>query len=184
MIIKSVQPNLWTQTATRAAEEAKRLRPIAQGLFYVALLLIASEYFIQPAWAALAKAPESDFFGAINQLLIYWINAAAAVSLAWALWEAQRYLGKLEETGGVWSVLTMQFIGRIGECLLLSAVWATLLTPSINRWVSYGGGFSWRLESSSVVLFGLGLLMAVIARVFGQVLETAAELKTDNNGII
>lgn len=96
MIIKPDQAALWTQTATKDAAEAKRLRPIAQGLFYIALLLIASEYFIQPAWDALARAPESDFFGAINQLLIYWINAATAVSLAWALWEAQRYLGRLE----------------------------------------------------------------------------------------
>lgn len=152
-------------------------------MFYIALLLIASEYFIQPAWDALARAPESDFFGVINQLLIYWINAAA-VSLAWALWEAQRYLGRLE-AGAVWSVSTIQFIGRIGECLLMSALWATLLTPSINGWVSSsGGGFDWRLESTSVVLFGLGLPMAVIARVFGQVLETAAALKTDNDGIV
>ena len=60
----------------------------------------------------------------------------------------------------------------------MSAIWATLLTPSINGWVSSsGGGFEWRLESTSVVLFGLGLLMAVIARVFGQVLETAAALQ-------
>ena len=84
MIIKPSQPDLWTQTSTRAAEEAKWLRPIAHVLFSLAMLLIASEYFKQPMWAELAKAPKLDFLGAINQLLMSWINAAAAVSLAWA----------------------------------------------------------------------------------------------------
>jgi Protein of unknown function (DUF2975) len=183
MITKSDQADLWTQTETRAAEEAKKLRPIAQVLFVGALSLITSEYFVQPSWDQLRQAPVPSFLEAINQILKLWINAGAAISLAWALWEAQLYLKRLEQ-GKIWAISTIKFLERIGECLIVSAVWTTLIAPTLQFWAAMRGGFDWQLDAQSLILFGLGLLLAVIARVFGSVLQTANELKTENDGIV
>ncbi len=184
MIIKPNRTDPWTETATRAAAEAKYLRPIAQALLILAILMIVSQYFAQPAWEEIRRAPTPSFLDALNQWLLKIINAGSAVALTWALWETQGYLKKLKQ-GAIWSVSTMQFFGRIGECLIASAVWATLISPTITGWATeFRGGFQWHLESQSLVLLGLGLLMSLLARVIGTAFQTANDLKADHDGII
>jgi hypothetical protein len=175
----------WTETATRAADEAEKLRPIAYGLFIVASIMIASEYLFLPIWAQVQQTPTPSFLDAIRSVLKQSINAGAAISLTWALWEAQCYLKRLEQ-GQVWAISTIKFLERIGECLILAAIWTTLVAPNLHLWTATpgGGGFDWQLESQSLILFGFGLLLDMIARVMGSVLQTANDLKTDNDGIV
>jgi Protein of unknown function (DUF2975) len=173
----------WTLTATWAAEKAKILRPISEVLLVVALGLITSEYFVQPTWAELKNAPRLTWWQGLSEWLLHLVEAGAAIALVWALWETKSYLHRLEK-GAVWSVSTITFLERIGECLIASAVWKTLIAPTIDFWMSGHGGFKWHLESSSLVLFGLGLLMALIAQVFARTLNTANQLKTENEEIV
>ena len=173
----------WTQTETRAAKEAEKLRPIAYGLFVIGSILIATEHLFYPIWAQLQQTPLPSFSQAIHNILKKSINAGAAISLTWALWEAQQYLGRLEQ-GKVWAISTIKFLEGIAECLIVAAVWTTLIAPTLQVWVARRGGFDWQLESQSLILFGFGLLLDVIARVIGSVLQTANELKTDNDGIV
>jgi Protein of unknown function (DUF2975) len=165
----------WTLTATWAAEKAKTLRPISEVLLVVALLLISFEYFVQPIWAQLNNAPQPSWWQVLNQCLRQLAGAGAAIALVWALWETRSYLHRLEK-GAVWSVSTITFLERIGECLIVSAIW--------EIWIDGRGGFKLQLESSSMVLFGLGLLMTLIAQVFARTLKTANQLKTENEEIV
>jgi hypothetical protein len=59
-----------------------------------------------------------------------------------------------------------------------------VIAPTLHVWVGKNGGFDWQLQSQSLILFGFGLLLDMIARVMGSVLQTANELKTDNDGIV
>jgi Protein of unknown function (DUF2975) len=183
MITKSDQADLWKQTETRAATEAQKLRPIAYGLFIIASVTIASEYLFLPIWAQVQQTPTPSFLDAIRSILKQSINAGVTISLTWALWEAQLYLKRLEQ-GQVWTISTIKFLERIGECLIVSAVWSVVIAPTLHVWVITHGGFDWQLESQSLILFGFGLLLDMIARVMGSVLQTANELKTDNDGIV
>jgi Protein of unknown function (DUF2975) len=183
MITKPDATDSWTKTETRAAKEAEKLHPIAYGLFIIASITIATEYLFQPIWAQSQQTPIPSFFDALRNILKQSINAGAAISLTWALWEAQQYLKRLKQ-GQVWAISTIKFLERIGECLIVSAVWSIAIAPTLHVWVIRHGGFDWQLESQSLILFGFGLLLDMIARVMGSVLQTAFELKTDNDGIV
>jgi Protein of unknown function (DUF2975) len=181
MITKSDHTDPWTQTETRAAKEAEKLRPIAYGLFIIASITIAINYLFQ-LWALSQQTPVLSFFNALRNILRPLINAGGAISLTWALWEAQLYLKRLEQ-GKVWAISTIKFLERIGECLIVAAVWSGVIAPTLHVWAVKHDGFDWQLESS-LILFVFGLLLDMIARVIGSVIQTANDLKTDNDGIV
>jgi len=177
------QRDLWRDQVVRAAAEASRLEPLALGLFVVAILLIVGDYATSPF--EVLRDTDGDLGAALQQgLLRDLLEAIPSAILAWALWETRTYLAKLAQ-GGVWGPATALLLGRIGDCLLWAAGAAMLVVPSLQMWTEGEfHGFDWRFEPIYLVLFGLGLLLSLIARVVRNVVEVAAALKAENDEIV
>ncbi|MBI1186797.1 MAG: hypothetical protein GC206_05605 [Alphaproteobacteria bacterium] len=170
----------WQEAVVRAAAEASRLQPLAQGLFAAAALLIIGQYIVSP----LSDAFSSGDGWMLREALANLVDAAPAVVLAWALWETHGYLGRLAK-GHVWGAATTSFLGRVGDCLLWAAILSALVAPTLRSWILDGfHGFDWRLEAPDLVLAGLGLLLSLIGRVVRNVVEVAATLKAENDQIV
>lgn len=173
----------WTQTITQAVQEAQWLRPVALTLFCFSLLLVSGEHFTQPNGYELRTGQFSTGWQSIHEYLMRMLKALPAFALAWVLWDTQAYLKKLEQ-GHIWSATSLNYFRRIGESLLAYALLSSLMVPTIQAWTEQRGPFKWHLESSTLILFGLGLFLMTMARLFSQALATASTLKTDSESII
>lgn len=179
----------WDATTVQAAQLAKQLRPFALYLFFLALALLVFDIILEPVpqnpWEGREPAwlYSNPWLNGLNHYLVLILKAGAALSLLWGLWVAQRYLGRLEK-GGVWSVSTLRLVREIGECMIASAAFSILITPTVTAWVTNYGGFDLRLEETALSLLGLGLMLMVLARVFTQVLESAQQIKAENESFV
>lgn len=178
--------DIWTATAQRAAAEARWLRPLALTLFAIGVVMTAKEV------AVIEHACVDETIGAARRFSLACagrevgaklVHAGPAIALLWALWEAQAYLKRME-SGEVWAPSTMAMFGRIGECLLAAAVLLAVVTPTLTLWIAGDGGLRWNLDPLTLTLGGLGIILIAIARVLGDVLETAAAAKADSDAII
>lgn len=176
----------WTATAEKAAEKARTLRPIAITLFAIGMAMIAND--VVPAsrecFGVLVDGQKQFSVRCVLQEVgPRLILAGPAIALVWALWEAQSYLKRVED-GAVWAPATMKLFGRIGECLIAAAVWSSLFAPTLTAWVNERGPLAWQLDAPVVTLAGLGIVLIAIARVLGDVLAAAGQVKSDNDGIV
>lgn len=178
--------DLWTATAQRAASEAKWLRPVVITLFVIGLIMIVKGVVVTgDACGAEVLAGEQRFSieCALREVGAKLVYAGPAIALLWALWETQVYLKRLE-AGEVWAPATMKLFERIGEALIIAAVWAAIITPTLALWIQHEGGVQLDLEPQTVTLAGLGVALTAIARVLGEVLTAAAAAKADSDAIL
>lgn len=178
--------DVWTTTARRAAAEAKWLRPVILTLFAVGLVMIVKGLVVSgESCGAEVLAGEKSFSWhcALRELGAKLVDAGPAIALLWALWETQTYLKRLED-GEVWAPATMKLFERIGESLIIAAVWAALIAPTLALWIRRESGFGLDLEPQTVTLAGLGVALTAIARVLGEVLSAAAAVKADSDAIV
>ena len=160
---------------------------MAIGLFAVSLLMIAHEAAAVQTKCALSMIEEHGRFSlacGVSEWGRKLLVVAPALSLTWALFEVQAYLKRIED-GAVWAPSTMKLLGRIGECLITTAVLSSVVLPTVSLWINDGhGGFDWHLEAETLALGGLGIALEVIARVLGDVLQAAATIKADHDEIV
>ena len=178
--------DVWTTTARRAAAEAKWLRPVIITLFVIGLMMILKGLVVTGdscGEEVLAGEKGFSWHCALREIGAKLIAAGPAIALLWALWETQAYLKRLEN-GEVWAPATMKLFERIGESLIVAAVWAALITPTLAIWVRHESGFELDLEPQTVTLAGLGVALTAIARVLGEVLAAAAAVKADSDAIV
>lgn len=177
----------WTATAEKAAERARTLRPIAITLFAIGMAMIANDVVPVSRECFDVLIDGQRQFSALcvlQEVGPRLILAGPAIALVWALWEAQSYLKRVED-GAVWAPATMKLFGRIGECLIAAAVWSALFAPTLTAWVNERGGpLAWQLDAPIVTLAGLGIILIAIARVLGDVLTVAGQVKSDNDEIV
>lgn len=170
----------WSDAIVRAAAEASRLQPLATFLFAGALLLILGQHVAEP----LTEFAHGDPFEAGREFGASLVEAVPSLILTWALWETRNYLGRLSR-GELWGPSTAQLLARVGDSLLWAALAAVLLVPNLREWVSDGfHGFDFNLEAIYLTLAGVGLLLALISRVVGNVVQVASALKAENDEII
>jgi hypothetical protein len=177
----------WGETARRAAVEAKWLRTLAITLFIVALIMILVDLAAARPIRDLFTGQNAEGFSlgaAVRSIGPQLIRLGPAIALAWALWEAQAYLKRVE-AGEVWAASTMKLIERVGECLIVATVLAVFVSPTLDHWVTdTKGGVGLHLESTDIVLGGLGIILVSIAKVLGDMLKTAGDLKADSDAIV
>ncbi len=172
----------WEDAVIRAAAEASRLQPLATGLFVIALLSVLGSGIAEP----LIEAARGERYGegeAFSEVARNVLNAAPAIALIWALWDARAYLGRLSR-GEVWGPATMQMLGNVGNALLWAGILALAVVPTLENWVNGSFGFDLRIEPTNIALVGLGLLLSLIGRVVRNVVEVAASLKQENDQIV
>lgn len=175
----------WDETAARAAEQARSLRPLALVLFAAGMAMIAAEVAVVGYDCVVpADGPRGvSTLCVIRSIGSRLVLAGPAIALVWALWEAQAYLKRLED-GAVWAPQTMRLFERIGECLTAAAAWSAVIAPTLSAWIDERATFDWHLDASIVTLAGLGTVLIAISRVLGDVLETAGRLKSDADEIV
>jgi len=172
---------LWEDAVIRAAAEASRLQPLAWGLATAGFLLIVGQNIAAPA-VELATG-ETTLADGIDYVAQNIVEAGPAFALVWALWETSAYLGRLAR-GEVWAPATMMLLGRVGEAMIAAALLAIFIGPTVLTWTHGDAGFDWRPEPLYIALAGLGLVLALIARVVRNVVEVAANLKAENDQIV
>ena len=178
--------DMWTATAQRAAAEAKWLRPVIIALFVIGLIMILENVVIKGDVCSseiLAGGKRFSIDCAWRELGGKLVYAGPAIALLWALWETQIYLKRLE-AGEVWAPATMKLFEKIGEALIIAAVWAALVTPTLALWIEHDSGMKLDLEPQTITLAGLGIALTAIARVLGEVLTAAAAAKADSDAIL
>jgi hypothetical protein len=174
----------WRLTSSQAAEQAKRYRPIALWVFVVAAANLALEYVSELSWVTLETTTRSAWLEVINVLLIRLLEVSPAIALMWALWDSIRYLGQLEQ-GAIWSAPTLRFLHEVGQSLIWSAALSIVIAPTLMLWITTrGGGVDFRLEGFLLALLGVGFLLRLLAQVFSQVLESAQQIKAENESFI
>lgn len=173
----------WQLTSARAAEQAKQYRPVALWVFGVAALNLAVEYISGLSWATLETTTRPAWLEVVHLLLVRLLEVSPAIALMWALWDSIRYLGQLEQ-GAVWSAPTLRFLREVGESLIWSAALSILIAPTLKLWITAHGGFDLRLEGFLLALLGVGLLLRLLAGVFSEVLESAQQIKAENESFI
>lgn len=184
MITKTDSPAAsWHSTQQLAAQQAHKLRPVAQVLLGLSILMLIYKYFPGPVWAELRSAPTPNVWEAVQQYLLTVIPAGTAISLVMALSATERYLAALEKQA-VWSTSTLNLIREVGDCLMASALFSILIVPTVELWTSNRWGFDWHLDVFSLALLSLGLLLDLMARVFNGVLRSAEHLKADHDAIV
>jgi hypothetical protein len=184
VIIKSNDPSdAWQLTSTRAAEQAKYYRPVALWVFGVAALNLTVDYISGLSWTTLATTTRPAWLEVVNLLLVRLLEVSPAIALMWALWDSIRYLGRLEQ-GAVWSAPTLRFLREVSESLIWSAALSILIAPTLKLWINARGGIDFRLEGFLLALLGVGLLLSLLARVFTQVLESAQQMKAENESFV
>lgn len=176
----------WASTRQNAAEQARRLRPLALAMTGLVVAAIVVEDFLRPilALVALWRVPDPpSLWVFLQRLSLIWLAATPTLALASALWAGQRYLQQLTQ-GEVWSVLTAQLLRRVGSGLALSAALSAVLVPTGLRWIQAQGGIDWQLDTASLVLAALGGLLLLVSNVLRDVLHTASALKTDSESFV
>ena len=172
----------WEDAVIRAAAEASRLQPLATGLFVIALLSVLGSGIAEPLIDQ-ARGEGYDRAEAFQEVARNLLNAAPAIALLWALWDARTYLGRLSR-GEVWGPATMQMLGNVGNALLWAGILALAVVPTLENWIGGSVGFDLRIEPTNIALVGLGLLLSLIGRVVRNVVEVAASLKQENDQIV
>lgn len=175
-----MRASAWTEAVVRAAAEASRLQPLASFLFWGALLLIVGQHVAEP----MAYVFDGDSGEAARELGVNLVEAVPALVLSFALWETRGYLGRLAK-GELWGPSTARLLGRVGDCLLWAALTSMLVVPNLENWLHGGfGGFDANFEAVDLCLAGMGLLLSLISRVVGNVVQVAASLKAENDQIV
>jgi hypothetical protein len=175
-----VRASAWSDAVVRAAAEASRLQPLATFLFWGALLLIVGQHVAEP----LTYVFDAGGGEGLNEFGAHLVEALPALVLSFALWETRGYLGRLAK-GELWGPSTARLLGRVGDCLLWAAISAVLVVPNLDNWLRGGfGGFNANFEAVDLCLAGVGLLLSLISRVVGNVVQVAASLKAENDQII
>lgn len=175
-----VRASAWSDAVVRAAAEASRLQPLATFLFWGALLLIIGQHVAEP----ITYAFEGEVGEGTREFLAHLAEALPALVLSFALWETRGYLGRLAK-GELWGPSTARLLGRGGDCLLWAAIFAVLVVPNLENWLRGGfGGFDANFEAVDLCLAGMGLLLSLISRVVGNVVQVAASLKAENDQIV
>lgn len=175
-----VRASAWSDAVVRAAAEASRLQPLATFLFWGALLLIIGQHVAEP----ITYAFEGEVGEGMQEFLAHLVEALPALVLSFALWETRGYLGRLAK-GELWGPSTARLLGRVGDCLLWAAIFAVLVVPNLEDWLRGGfGGFNANFEAVDLCLAGMGLLLSLISRVVGNVVQVAASLKAENDQIV
>ncbi len=178
--------DIWTATAQRAAAEAKWLRPLAITLFVIGLVMIVKGLAVSGAACAEDLMTDGRRFSvacALRELGAKLIYAGPAIALLWALWDAQVYLKRLEQ-GEVFAPATMKLFARVGDSLIVAAVFTAIVSPTLIEWTAGRGGFEFNLEPLPLTLFGLGVVLTAISRVLGDVLATAEAARADSDAIV
>lgn len=171
----------WSDAVVRAAAEASRLQPLATFLFAAAMLLIVGQHAAEPMAYVFE---ETDKREALRELARHVLEAAPAIILSLALWETRAYLGRLAK-GELWGASTARLLGRVGETLLLAALASVLIVPTLSNWIEgHFGGFNYDFRADDLCLAGVGLLLSLISRVIGNVVQVAASLKAENDQIV
>ena len=173
----------WQLTSARASEQAKQYRPVALWVFGVAALNLVVEYVSALSWATLETTTRPAWLEVVHLLLLRLLEVSPAIALMWALWDSIRYLGRLEQ-GAVWSAPTLRFLSEVGESLIWSAALSIVIAPTLKLWINARGGVDLRLEGFLLALLGVGLLLRLLAQVFSQVLESAQQIKAENESFV
>lgn len=176
-----MQQDYLTPAAQRAAANARRLRPFSIILYAAASLGILFKYWIVPILSQLG--PGFSFGDGLRQFFVGWIEGGSAIALAWTLWEADRYLQRIEK-GELWGTSIMTLLRHIGIAFLTAVLWADIIAPSFTSGMAGHGWFTWTPQPETLVLAGLGLLFIVIARTIGDVMQIANELQASSNRVV
>jgi hypothetical protein len=163
----------WRESIAKAADEARRMQPLATAVFVFAVVL----YVVNVLWPLTQE-------GTWREMGLRLVAALPAAILISSLWDVHVYLRKLVN-GELWGPATTRLLGQVGDALQYVAAAVIVIVPSLLKWIGgRPGGLDFRLEPEYLAFAALGLLLSMIARVVGNVVEAAAALKAENDEIV
>jgi hypothetical protein len=168
-----VSPDPWREAVAGVADDARRMEPVATGVLGFAVVL----YAVNVVWPLLHAGGALDAGRRV-------IEALPASILIVALWDVRKYLLALAD-GGLWGPAASRLLARVGDTLQTAAFAGVLAVPNLVRWIGgEPGGLSADLDPGYLALGGLGLLLSLVGRAVGRVVEVAGALKAENEEIV
>lgn len=163
----------WRDAIAGVAADARRMEPVATGVLGFAVAL----YVVNVLWPLVHAGDGRD----AGLRLVAALPAAALIA---ALWDVRGYLRALAD-GRLWGPATSRLLARIGDTLQAVAFAGVLAVPNLLRWIGgEPGGLSADLDPGYLALGGLGLLLSLVGRTVGRVVDVAAALKAENEEIV
>ncbi|OYU34191.1 hypothetical protein [Novosphingobium sp. PASSN1] len=161
-------------TLTQLQEKSRSLQSLFSWLFGFGCFLLFSEMAYMPLKAVVLAGP-GDVDAAWQTLGRTAVNALPSLALLAALWSA-RTLFRVLATGEVLTAASSTALGRVGDWLIVSAIFGLVLGPFGDKFDLLGTAYFGTL----VTLTALGLAI----RLLGRIHALAADIAADNRQII